>query len=383
MKNIKPLICVCLLSAMLMASQALSPGIPRLIELYGVSESAVSMSITLPYLISIPFTLLAGSLARRYPLKKFLVTGAVIICVTGLLPFFITNFTAVLIIRACMGIGLGLLFTLTPSMAPEYYPEGSLRNLTIGMQSAWAGSGGFVFNILSGYLVQGEPRSIYLVYLLCILFTLLVCILLPSRPHQKPEKKETSSSFAASSLFTAFLTFLFLCAGMTLSLSISVFLTEQGLGSSVEAGYATSAYSAAAFAFGCLYALISKILRKNAILAACLVSITGMLLCVLSGNLILIYLGAALIGAGLSLFMPSCVNRIIHTTPAEAVTMSIAVMMVGSSVGQTFSGTIINPVSELFSPQSGTRFFVSAAVFALTALLSLISFPQKKKTKAE
>ena len=127
MKKLKPLICVCLLSSMLMAAQALSPGISRLITFYGVPESAVSLSITLPYLISIPFTLLAGRLTERFPLKGLLMTGAAIICVTGLLPCIITNFTAILIVRACMGIGLGLLFTLTPSMAPEYYPEGQLR----------------------------------------------------------------------------------------------------------------------------------------------------------------------------------------------------------------------------------------------------------------
>ena len=373
MKKLKPLICVCLLSSMLMAAQALSPGISRLITFYGVPESAVSLSITLPYLISIPFTLLAGRLTERFPLKGLLMTGAAIICVTGLLPCIITNFTAILIVRACMGVGLGLLFTLTPSMAPEYYPEGQLRSLTIGMQSAWAGSGGFVFNILSGYLVQEKTQNIYFVYFLCVLFTVLVWFLLPAKPlaGRKEEKKERSS-FAASSLFTAFITFLFLSAGMTLSLSVSVFLEEQGLGTAIEAGYATSAYSAAAFIFGCLYVAVSRILKEKAILTACLVSAAGMLLCVLGGNIVLVYAGAAMIGAGLSLFMPSCVNRIIRTTPAGAATMSIAVMMVGSSVGQTFSGAFINPAASLFGQQAFIRFYVSAAIFILTALLSLV-----------
>lgn len=48
MKDLKPVICVCLMSAMLMASQALSPGISQLMVLYGAGESAVSLSITLP-----------------------------------------------------------------------------------------------------------------------------------------------------------------------------------------------------------------------------------------------------------------------------------------------------------------------------------------------
>lgn len=371
MKNLKPVICVCLLSAMLMASQALSPGVSRLIAFYNVEESKVLLSITLPYLIAIPFTLLAGRLTSKYPLKTLLMIGGVIISVTGLLPYFATSFTVVLLIRACMGIGLGLLFTLTPNMAPEYYPEGQLRNVTIGMQSAWAGSGGFIFNILSGYLVQGKTQNIYLVYLICVLFTVVVWILLPPLPLRQSQKKE-HSDFRPDSLVTAFLTFLFLSAGMTVSLSVSVFLSERELGGSVEAGYATSAYSIAAFVFGCLYAVISKILKNSAIIIACLVSAAGMLLCVLGGNILCIYIGAAMTGAGLSLYMPSCINRIICTTPAKSVSMSIAVMMVGSSLGQTLSGVFINSVAGWIGAQISLRFYVAAALFFLTALLFML-----------
>ena len=180
MKDLKPVICVCLMSAMLMASQALSPGISQLMVLYGAGESAVSLSITLPYLIAVPFALIAGNLAEKYSLRGLLLSGGVLICITGLGPYFVTDFAAVLLMRGCMGIGLGLLFTLTPAMAPAYYPEGAMRNLTIGMQSAWAGSGGFVFNILSGYLVRKKAQNIYLVYGLCVLFVVIVWILLPT-----------------------------------------------------------------------------------------------------------------------------------------------------------------------------------------------------------
>lgn len=371
MNRLRPVICVCLLSAMLMAPQALSPGIPQLMELYGISESAASLSITIPYLISIPFTLLAGKLARKYSLKMLLLIGAFLICITGLLPYILDNYMLILIIRGCMGIGLGLLFTLTPNMASAYYPEGRLRNLTIGMQSAWAGSGGFVFNILSGNLVQRHSRYIYLVYFLCVLFTVSVCFLLPVLPRKQKEEK-SRSVFAVSSLFTAFLTFLFLAAGMTLSLSISLFMAEQKIGGPVEAGYATSAYSAAAFIFGCLYVFLSGILKNKAVITACLISLLGMFLCVSGGSLIFIYAGAFLLGAGLSLFMPGCISNIIRTTPPEATAMSIAVMMVGSSIGQTFSGMVVNSLAGAFTDRIAARFYVSAALFAFVAILSVL-----------
>lgn len=376
MKNVRPVICVCLMSAMLMASQALSPGISQLMVLYGAGESAVSLSITLPYLIAVPFALVAGKLAEKYPLKGLLLSGGALICITGLAPYFVTDFAVVLLMRGCMGIGLGLLFTLTPAMAPAYYPEGTMRNLTIGMQSAWAGSGGFVFNILSGYLVQKRAQNIYLVYALCVLFVVIVWILLPALPVG--EKKKKGSGFRPDSLFTGFLTFLFLSAGMTIALSVSVYLPERGLGGSVEAGYVTSAYSAAAFIVGCLYILFAGILKEGAVMTACLLSALGMLLCIFGGNLPCICIGSAMTGAGLSLFMPGCINRIIRTVPADDVSMSIAVMMVGSCLGQTFSGAVINPVAALFGTQISIRFAVAAALFLVTAVLSAAAFRKKR-----
>ncbi|MDE6950113.1 MAG: MFS transporter [Lachnospiraceae bacterium] len=376
MKNLRPVICVCLMSAMLMASQALSPGISRLMVLYGAGETAVSLSITLPYLIAVPFALLAGKLAEKHSLKGLLLIGGALICITGLAPYFVTDFTAVLLIRGCMGIGLGILFTLTPAMAPTYYPEGTMQNLTIGMQSAWAGSGGFVFNILSGYLVRKKTQDIYLVYVLCALFVGIVWILLPAMPVG--EKKKKRSGFRPDSLFTGFLTFLFLSAGMTIALSISVYLPERGLGGSLEAGYVTSAYSAAAFIVGCLYPLFAGILKERAVTAACLLSALGMFLCVFGGGLLCICMGSAMAGAGLSLFMPGCINRIIRTAPADAVSMSIAVMMVGSCLGQTFSGAIINSMASLFGAGVSARFTVAAVLFLVTALLSAATFRKKR-----
>ena len=372
MKKLRPVFCGCVISAMLMAALALSPGIKELMDAYGVSEGTASLSITLPYLVSIPFTLLAGSLTARYSKKALTLVGMGVICLTGILPYFLADFAVILAVRACMGVGLGLLFTLAPSLAPDYYPEGRLRNATIGLQSAWAGSGGFVFNILSGHLVRQEARNIFLVYLLCVVFFVLVWILLPYQPPRGKTAEKKPARPGMSCVGIAVLTLLFLAANMTVSLSVAVFLDERQIGGAVEAGYATSAYSVAAFAFGCLYVFAEKILGRGAVAAACGVSAVGMLLCVSGGGLAAVYAGSFLIGMGLSLYMPSCVNRIFRTTPPEAASMAVAVMMVGSSVGQTFSSYLINPTAALLGGNVTFRFLVAAAIFALVGAVYVI-----------
>lgn len=361
---------------MLMAALAVSPGIASFIETYGVSESTAMLSITLPYLVSIPFTLLASRLSRRFSKKSLILFGIGIIFLTGVIPFFLSEFFYILLVRSLMGIGLGILFTITPSLAPDYYPEGRMRSLTVGMQSAWAGSGGFVFNILSGYLASGQTRDIYLVYGVCILAFLAVLRLLPQIPAAPPEPHK-KAPFDRGSLKTGALTFLFIGAGMTLSLNIAVYVTGAGIGGAVQAGYATSAYSIAAFVTGCCYAFVARLLKEQALMTACLLSFLGMLLCVALNQMACTYVGAALVGAGLSIFMPSCVNRMIRTTRREAIPVSIGIMMVGSSVGQTFSSLLINPIAALFSNRVEARFFVSAMLFALVWLLNVTNLPKQ------
>lgn len=377
MKNYKPVICVCIISSMLMAALALSPGLKELMAAYQISESAASLAITLPYLISIPFTLLTGYLTNCFSKKSLSLLGIMIVIVTGVLPYFLEEFAMILVARAIMGAGLGLLFTLAPSLGPDYYPEGHMLSLTIGMQSAWAGSGGFVFNIISGYLVQTQTRNIYLVYGLCIIFFFAVLVLLPYQPvsaKKRPEK----ILFTPKGMFTALLTFLFISAGMTLSLSISPYLAETGMGNAAQAGYVTSFYSFAAFAVGCCYVFISGFLRNYAIWAACIISAVGMGFCAAVPNIIFTYVGAALVGAGLSIFMPSCVNQIVKTTPEALVSMNVSIMMVGSSVGQTLSGIFINPIAGYFGEHIAIRFYVSAVVFILVGLIYACSLCMHK-----
>lgn len=369
MKKYFPMLSVCIMSAMLMAALAVSPGIAAFISAYGISESLAMWSITLPYLVSIPFALAAGALSARFSKKAMVLAATAIIFFTGVIPYFLHSFAAVLAVRSLMGVGLGLLFTLAPSLAPDYYPPGTLRNLTVGLQSAWAGSGGVVFNILSGHLAaSGQVRSIFLVYGICAVFFVLLAVLLP---YQPPQRSAKASQFDPAGLKAFLMTLLFISAGMTLSLNAALYLAGAGIGSSVQAGYATSVYSAAAFILGCAYAPVARLLKKQMVFVACLVSAAGMLLCVAVPHLAALYAGAALVGAGLSMFMPSCVSTIFATVRPTAVPMSVAIMMVGSSVGQTFSAYFINPVAGWFSSQVQARFVVSAIVFAVVALLAL------------
>lgn len=365
---------------MLMAALALSPGIKMLMNTYGVDNAAATLTITLPYLVSIPFTVLTGRLTYYFSKKKLSLIGTAIIIITGLLPYWIHNFSYILIVRSLMGIGLGLLFTITPSLAADYYPEGPLRNLTIGMQSAWAGSGGFVFNILSGYLVKIKTNYIFLAYSICILFFFFVLIFLPEKPVIQLKHNHMDKGHIRSyGLLTSILTFLFISAGMTLSLNIAIYLSDMQIGTAIEAGYATSAYSFAAFGIGCCYVFLSRFLKKYSIYFACFVSITGIFLCITT-NLLFIYIGSAFIGAGLSIFMPSCVHQIIKTVPSSSISANISIMMVGSSAGQTFSGLYINFFASIISENISMRFYISAIIFLISGLLYFLYNLQQKST---
>ena len=134
------------LSLLLMSGQALNPGLARLMAEYGVSESTVMLLATIPPLAVIPGTFTGSFLLRRFTKKAVGIAAAILITVCGTIPIFIDNFAAVLATRFFVGIGLGFLNCVVPSLPSEYYSPGDMRETATGIHGDFAGGGGLIFS---------------------------------------------------------------------------------------------------------------------------------------------------------------------------------------------------------------------------------------------
>lgn len=374
MKNSYPIISICALAAVFMTAMAIAPGIANLVQYYGVTESMAQLLLTVPPIVAIPVTILTGKMVEHVSKKRLALLGVAIVTISGVVPFFIQSFTIVLILRALMGVGLGILFSITPTLASDFYPAGNKRNLAIGLQGAFSGAGGLIFNYFSGCLVMIDTKMIYLVHLICIVFLVTAVVTMPKVEPQSPtETRGTNGCFDKRCIVFAFVMFFYMCCSMTVNMNVSMFMEETAMGTAVEAGMASLMFSAAAFLTGVFYGSIVKYLHSYTRLAACGITAAGVQLIAVASGREEVYLGAALAGVGLSLFMPSVIAEISATVLPQAISMSVSILMVGNTMAQSFSPILMNPLaSALLGDHVRDRFYMTTLVLMLLVAYHMI-----------
>ena len=106
MKKMFGILCSC---TAIMSYLAISPVIADIANAFpGANVSAVQMIITLPSLMSLIFSLLAGRLAKRFYKKTLIIISLCAILIGGILPvFFHESLVFLLICSGIIGVGVG------------------------------------------------------------------------------------------------------------------------------------------------------------------------------------------------------------------------------------------------------------------------------------
>ena len=169
-------ICAAILSVSLltiMASAAISPAMAQIGQAFpGTNKTVVKLILTLPSLLIIPFSLLSGWLATRIRKRTILVWGLGIYCVAGAGGGLAQSIGQLLVIRAVLGVGIGLIMPLSTTLIADFF-EQDARTRMMGLSGAVNNVGGVVFLSVSGWLACISWRWAFSVYALSLITLLL------------------------------------------------------------------------------------------------------------------------------------------------------------------------------------------------------------------
>jgi MFS family permease len=212
----------------IMAAAAVSPALGKIREAFpDVSKTTIQMTLTLPALLIIPFSLLAGWLATKRSPRRMLVTGLVIFCVGGVGGGFAQTIGQLLLFRAILGVGVGLIMPLSHSLIADLF-EGEERTKIMGLSGSVSHLGGVLFLLLSGWLACLSWRLAFGVYALGLLSLVLVLLWLP-----QGEKKQARASGAfrlsAPTWYCAGLGALMMIAFYAAPTNMAMFINEEEL----------------------------------------------------------------------------------------------------------------------------------------------------------
>jgi MFS family permease len=100
------------------------------------------------------FVLISGRLGAVYGHKNVLLADGAWFMIWTLINGFIPNFTGLIIVRALSGTGGALMMPNVVALIAITCPPGKLRNISLGIFSASAPTGGYLGSVVAGAFVE-------------------------------------------------------------------------------------------------------------------------------------------------------------------------------------------------------------------------------------
>ena len=163
-----------------MAGAAVAPalGIIRA-HFADVDQLLVQMIISIPALFIVLTNLIFPRLIARFRSRSLLLFGLLLYTVGGSIAGIFDHIGAVLIFRALVGVGVGIIMPMSTGLLAFYYTRDKQDKL-MGYSSAMNQMGGAVATLLSGVLAGISWRLSFLVYLMGLISIVLCLLFLPN-----------------------------------------------------------------------------------------------------------------------------------------------------------------------------------------------------------
>jgi len=191
-KNISKKVTATILSMSLltvMAGAAIAPAL-GIIKAHFSDASAMQVQfiVSMPALLIIVTNLFFLPLSRILRTRAIATTGLLLYVVAGAGCFFIDDIWLLLLLRAILGISVGLIMPLSTGLLAYYFPPEEQARL-MGLSAAMNQMGGVVATLLAGLLATIEWNYAFLVYLLGLIALAMVWLWLPDEQLGSANKR--------------------------------------------------------------------------------------------------------------------------------------------------------------------------------------------------
>lgn len=170
-----------------MAGAAMAPALWTVkAHFTGKPDLLIQFIVSLPALFIIVTNLCFPLLCRVAKTKSIAVAGLVLYVVSGTGAFFLEDISAILILRALLGVSVGMIMPLSTGLLSYYFPPEDQSRL-MGLCAAMNQIGGVIATLIAGVLAKVGWNYAFLVYSMGLFVLVLVLLFLPNERLDAPK----------------------------------------------------------------------------------------------------------------------------------------------------------------------------------------------------
>lgn len=379
MKNLLKLSILSISMITVMAGAAVSPALGNISNAFPDADTnLIKMILTIPALFIIVFSLFSGKLTSLFSKKQILITGILIYIIGGVGPVWVNNLNQLLVFRAILGVGCGLIMPISQSLIPDFFADDERTSMT-GYSSAASNLMGIISSIVVGGLSSISWKYGFYIYLIAIVVLILNIIALPKQQNHK--KHNFKSNLNKKVYFLAVGMCLITIAFYAVPTNIALFMKSEHIGDSSSAGLAIALFTFGGFIAGINLSKITKTFKRFSIPLGIGVMCLGYILLLLySQNLYILLVSVTLVGFAFGVIYPLIFLNTISISDKNSNSIALSIVSSSMFLGQFLSPIVLKYANSLLSNNS-IRFnfkFLSICLGIALAITLLIKLKIKK-----
>ena len=357
-----------------MAAAAIAPAMGIIQQHFNSApDILIQLIISLPALFIILTNLCFLSISRVLRTRAIAIIGLAIYVVAGTGCFFIDNIYALLVMRALLGVSVGLIMPLSTGLLSYFYPPEEQARL-MGLSAAMNQMGGVVGTLLAGILASIQWNYSFLVYLFGLIALLMIIRWLPnerlgsSNKRGKAFEPRQLLKFHPSVLGMLLLTMVF----FVFPTNFAIITSRQLQLDTATITLIMVALDLLAFFVGLVFGKLMTAFRTSIKFFPPIALIVGYLFYAEASNITMLLIGSAFIGLGNGIGVPYLLTIASIKGGKNSATTVMPLLSASLYLGQFISPVIILPLSEaLFGVNEITGPYKVAVLISILFLIQV------------
>lgn len=363
-----------------MAGAAVAPALGTIHAHFSTCNKVlIQLIVSMPAMMIIITNAFFLSLSRHFGSRTLAVTGLVLYIGSGTVCFMVNSIAVLLVLRALLGVSVGLIMPLSTGLLAYYFPPQQQARL-MGLSAAMNQLGGVVATLLAGLLCTVEWNYAFLVYLLGLVSIVPVVAFLPNERLGSSNKRgvpfypKQLLKFHPSVIGMLLLMLIFFVFVTNFSITASY----DGLFTPVEITLVMVGTDVVGFIAGLFFGKMMEFIPREMKYLAPLFFLAGFACFSFDGNRAVVLVGAACIGLANGVGVPY-LNTIASIKGGKnSSTTVMPLLSAALYMGQFLSPLIVSPLAQVIG---GTGRSAVIAPYYVGMFICLIYLAQTFATR--